>query len=67
MRDPKRIDKVLGIVRGIWHQFPDMRLGQLLENAVGTNKDLFYIEDDQLVEGLTTLSSIYNPQYQKGK
>ena len=53
MRDPARIQEVVATLRGIWHQVPDLRLGQLLINCthdIGT--DLFYIEDDVLLQRL---------------
>jgi uncharacterized protein YihD (DUF1040 family) len=64
MRDPKRIEKVLNIIRGMWHTYPDMRLCQLLGAAANVSgwkgTDLFYLEDDQLVEGLDKLLKEYN-------
>lgn len=34
-----------------WAQCPDYRLGQMISNAMnGCGTDLFYIEDDDLVE-----------------
>ena len=41
MRNPKRIDACLDQLKEAWKQVPDMRLGQLLENA-GVD---FYTED----------------------
>jgi uncharacterized protein YihD (DUF1040 family) len=49
MRDPKRIDVVLEEIKKIWEKYPDLRLGQLLENA---SKILYYEEDQDLVEKL---------------
>jgi uncharacterized protein YihD (DUF1040 family) len=51
MRDPKRIDKVLNIIRMFWKQEPDLRLMQLLMNALGPG-DPFHVEDDVLVKKL---------------
>jgi len=34
MRDPTRIDKVLKDLGGIWKQYPDLRLGQLIINQL---------------------------------
>ena len=34
MRDPRRIDDVLLAIGEVWAQHPDLRLGQLLLNAV---------------------------------
>ena len=52
MRNPNRIPEVLAILQQGWEKVPDWRLGQLIENLkryIGVN-DLFYIEDDELVE-----------------
>lgn len=51
MRDPKRIDRVLQLIGGVWKQYLDFRLMQLLHNAVGEG-DQFYLEDDKLEEKL---------------
>jgi hypothetical protein len=34
MRDEKRIDRITNKINTLWHKYPDMRLGQLLENFV---------------------------------
>ena len=54
MRDPRRIDEVLNIIKIYWEQHPDLRLCQLLSNIAVSNgwvegNDLFYLEDDQLI------------------
>jgi len=48
MRDPNRIDEVLGALREYWVAHPDMRLGQILVNLIGAKfaVDIFYVEDD---------------------
>ena len=51
MRDPKRIEKVLGQIRQIWETCPDLRLGQLLLN-VASDPLLYNIEDDELIKRL---------------
>ena len=51
MRDPRRIKKVLAALRAVWKENPDMRLGQLICNAVREDM-LYYIEDDTLVKAL---------------
>lgn len=49
MRDPKRIEKLLGIIREIWYLSPDLRLTQLIINGLGgTNCTTYYIEDSYL-------------------
>lgn len=50
MRDPERIVKVLEEIKNYWQQYPDLRLGQLICNAIPPNDDLFYIEDEILIE-----------------
>ncbi len=64
MRDPKRIEKVLNIIRGMWHANPDLRLCQLLSSAAiisgWKDTDLFNLEDGQLVEGLIKLMKEYD-------
>ena len=49
-RNPKRIPGILKILEKIWKKYPDLRLGQLLENAV--KKNLYYMEDEKLMEEL---------------
>ena len=54
MRDPNRIPRVLELLEKVWKEFPDWRLGQLIENIareLGWN-DAFYMEDDVLQEEL---------------
>ena len=61
MRDPKRIDDVLDALRAAWQLDPDLRLGQLIVNAVRPSApcpEVFNIEDQQLVEGLLRYTQI---------
>ena len=65
MRDPKRIEPILYLIRKIWKQNPDWRLCQLLSNMsvmIGWKDfDLFYLEDAMLQESLSNyLISIRN-------
>jgi len=54
MRPKERIDRILSKLSIIWNKYPDMRLGQLLENFIYTRGErgdktsvrLFYQEDD---------------------
>jgi hypothetical protein len=58
-RDPGRIDQVLAAVRKVWAEFPDMRLGQLLVNAVRPTEscpEVFGVEDTVLVRRLEALA-----------
>lgn len=52
MRDPKRINRMLSLIREIWFTHPDSRLTQLIMNALAMNSDPYYIEDDELEEKL---------------
>ena len=58
MRDPARIDQVLDVLRRVWMQNPDYRLGQLIVNAVRPQEPspaVFNIEDTVLVRRLQRL------------
>ena len=44
MRDPKRIERILNLLRAYWSQNPDLRLGQLITNFAHTDA-IFYTED----------------------
>lgn len=48
MRLKYRIDATLNELQEIWSEFPDLRLGQLLLNAI-KDPELYYIEDDELI------------------
>ena len=51
MRDVNRIPQILNDLKKIWELTPDIRLGQLLLNAVDHNETtLFYIEDQDLID-----------------
>lgn len=55
MRDPKRIYPICNRLAAAWSAVPDLRLGQLIVNAVYTaasNSDPFYIEDDALIDAV---------------
>ena len=58
MRDPKRIETVLNVLRNVWYKYPDLRLGQLLDNISSEQaRDIYYIEDEEWIE----LLKQYNP------
>ena len=68
MRDPNRIEHVLGTIRRIWEKNPDLRLGQMIDNLFGVgdiDKVLFYIEDKELEKRLWEMyeSSIPHQDY----
>jgi hypothetical protein len=58
MRDPGRIEKVLAAIHEAWLENPDLRLGQLLINAVRPADpcpELYSIEDTKLLRKLKDL------------
>jgi uncharacterized protein YihD (DUF1040 family) len=55
MRDPKRIDRIIELLRQAWHRNPDWRLNQLIINAANVSSryyepvgDLHVVPDDGL-------------------
>jgi catechol 2,3-dioxygenase-like lactoylglutathione lyase family enzyme len=62
MRDPNRIDQVLDALREIWINEPDLRLGQLIVNAVGSSEpcsSVYAIEDYVLMRRLEEYPSAH--------
>ena len=55
MRDPKRIDRILKLIEKAWKKYPDLRLGQLLVDALPKKfeDNVFYYEDDDLEDDFT--------------
>ena len=47
MRNVKRIIKMINLIYKIWKKNPDLRLGQLIDNAIN-KENIFYIEDIDL-------------------
>jgi len=45
----KEIDKVLAAIRSTWYLYPQLRLGQLIVNAIPVGQDPFYVTDPSLV------------------
>lgn len=52
MRDPAKIDKMINIIRAVWKESPDLRLGQLIMNISPGGQDIFYLEDDRLLDAM---------------
>jgi len=52
MRDPARIERILGLIRKVWYDAPDLRLTQLIMNELRMHSDPYYIEDDVLEKAL---------------
>jgi uncharacterized protein YihD (DUF1040 family) len=64
MRDPNRIDKVLNTIKFFWKKNPDLRLAQMILNLAGDNEDIFFMEEDELLERLNALYSDSPPRNQ---
>jgi len=67
MRDPARIESMLNQIRELWETVPDMRLGQLIVNAVRPSEpcpDVFYIEDTVLQHRIANLADEIRPEGQ---
>ena len=59
MRDPARIDQVLTVVREVWRRYPDLRLGQLIVDALqedGHVPGIYSVEDSVLVRKFQSLA-----------
>ena len=52
MRDPNRIEPMIALIREIWYKQPDLRLTQLIMNALNMNQDPYYVEDEKLKKAL---------------
>lgn len=60
MRDPKRIDPMINVIREVWRQHPDWRFGQLVVNMSRDAKyagDLFYLEDEEMMRYFMSLET----------
>lgn len=56
-RDPKRIRKFCNQLATEWEKSPDLRFGQFITNVLGqvgadTKRDVFFIEDDEMMEAI---------------
>jgi len=51
-RSKERIPLILERLRKIWIRFPDLRLGQLIENVFScmSSSCIYYLEDDELLD-----------------
>ena len=52
MRDPQRIGPIIRLITEAWYTLPDLRLTQLIMNALKMNQDPYYVEDDKLKQAL---------------
>jgi hypothetical protein len=58
MRDPARIDAIVGLLHALWRKYPEWRLGQLVLNAHAAARspgEVYFAEDDVLEDGLRKL------------
>lgn len=62
MRDPKRINRMIELIRGIWLTQPDTRLTQLIMNALNMDSDPYYVEDDILEKKLKEYQGMRSKQ-----
>lgn len=52
-RDPWRIERIVALLASYWRRNPDLRLGQIVVNALGVNSpEVFYAEDDEVERGI---------------
>ena len=56
-RDPDRIPVILNQIEMLWERYPDLRLGQLIMNAL--IYDLYNTEDEELVDRLYGFYDLY--------
>ncbi len=48
MRPTNRIERILEKLKRVWEKQPDIRLGQLISNLPKDDRDIFFIEDEEL-------------------
>ena len=67
-RDPKRIEEMLESLNEAWKSTPDLRLGQLMMclGSDAKSTDLFYIEDDIILERLKRFTKDAELHYKMG-
>ena len=62
MRDPARIDRILSLLREVWQRNPDLRLAQIVVNAVPRTgwacPEVFSCEDDIIEKGLEAVLAL---------
>lgn len=70
MRDKNRIPKILTELQRIWEAHPDLRLGQLLVIAANPPDPcpaVFYIEDEELLQGLLAFDNQVGQKSEESK
>lgn len=66
MRDPARIDRILAALRAAWVEHPDLRLGQLIVNAIRPSRpcpQVFLAEDTVAEAGLIAPYGVGSEKY----
>ena len=60
MKDPKRIERIIPLLKEAWEKAPEWRLCQFISNLHGTGpQDIFHTGDDELEEGLKKFIESY--------
>jgi hypothetical protein len=61
MRDPERIPRMLQMLEVLWLAYPDLRLGQIIVNAMRPHDDhsVFYVEDDVIERGIDAMTDYH--------
>lgn len=65
MRDINRIEIICNNLKTLWYYFPDMRLGQLIENYIKSTEDFFVQEDDITLKNINETISAAEDFYKK--
>lgn len=65
MRDINRIEIICNNLKALWYYFPDMRLGQLIENYIKSTDDFFVQEDDITLKNINETISAAEDFYKK--
>lgn len=52
------MDEIIKQIKRIQKRYPTMRVGQIVENAIGS-LNLFYVEDDKLAKAIEELANYY--------
>jgi hypothetical protein len=50
MRNPDRMYPMLEMLLSLWQKYPDMRLGQLIENVAGHKNMIWNMDDNEMYD-----------------
>jgi len=50
MTNKKGIELLIKLINKIHKKYPELRFGQIIENAIRNLQDLYYIENDELAQ-----------------